>query len=371
MKTIRRLLYRDIGASILFVSLAFLSLFFFIDVVEALGRLGRPGYTLWGVTRKALLELPSHLYELLPITALIGTIYALAKLAQTSEFTILRTSGLGPLRALRLLGVMGAFLSLLTFSVGEFLVPASEHYAAMVMARIDGGLQLERNGTWLRERRSTPEGERQVSVNVGAAADGGQLLRVRLFEFDPDGRLLTRVQAAQGAVHPNGYWVFRDAQVAHWPAKAASGPQQQVVTAVHSSLAWPTTLTASVVAAAVLPLDTMGAVDLWRYSKHLNLQDQAAQRYEIRFWKKATYPFTCLVMIALALPFAYLHARAGGISLKVFGGILLGISFVLVNNVAAHLGLLRNWTPWMAASLPALTYLLISMATFTWLVRYR
>jgi lipopolysaccharide export system permease protein len=57
--------------------------------------------------------------------------------------------------------------------------------------------------------------------------------------------------------------------------------------------------------------------------------------------------------------------------LKVFGGILLGISFVLVNNVAAHLGLLRNWTPWMAASLPALTYLLISMATFTWLVRYR
>ena len=67
-------------------------------------------------------------------------------------------------------------------------------------------------------------------------------------------------------------------------------------------------------------------------------------------------------MVALALPFAYLHARAGGISFKVFGGIMLGISFVLLNNVAGHLGLLRDWTPWVAAATPSLLYLLLSMA---------
>ena len=76
-------------------------------------------------------------------------------------------------------------------------------------------------------------------------------------------------------------------------------------------------------------------------------------------------------MVALALPFGYLHARAGGVSYKVFGGILLGISFVLLNNVSGHLGLLRQWTPWMAAAAPGLFYLLLSMAAFAWLVRYR
>ena len=76
-------------------------------------------------------------------------------------------------------------------------------------------------------------------------------------------------------------------------------------------------------------------------------------------------------MMALALPFAYLHARGGGVSLKVFGGIMLGISFVLLNNVAGHLGVLRDWTPWVAAAAPGLLYLLLSMAAFTWLVRYR
>ena len=134
---------------------------------------------------------------------------------------------------------------------------------------------------------------------------------------------------------------------------------------------WPSSLSASVVAAAVLPVSTMSTVELWRYSAHLGDQEQASQSYEILFWKKALYPFACLVMVALALPFAYLHARAGGVSLKVFGGIMLGISFVLLNNVSGHLGMLRNWAPWVAASAPGLIYLRCRWRRSRWLVRYR
>jgi lipopolysaccharide export system permease protein len=66
-----------------------------------------------------------------------------------------------------------------------------------------------------------------------------------------------------------------------------------------------------------------------------------------------------------------MHGRSGGVNVKVFGGILLGISFVLLNNVSGHLGLLRNWTPWIAAGAPSVAYLLLSFAAFSWLVRYR
>jgi lipopolysaccharide export system permease protein len=96
-----------------------------------------------------------------------------------------------------------------------------------------------------------------------------------------------------------------------------------------------------------------------------------SQRHRIQFWKKALYPLACLVLTALALPFAYLHARAGGISLKVFGGIMLGISFVLLNNVAGHIGMLRGWTPWLVAAMPSTLFMLLSLAAFGWLVRYR
>ena len=107
MRTVRRLLYRDVVWSVVFVALAFLSLFFFIDFVDELDKVGRGGYTLGRAFARGLLALPGHFYDLFPIAVLIGTIYSMARLAQSSEFTILRTAGLGPGRALKLLALPG------------------------------------------------------------------------------------------------------------------------------------------------------------------------------------------------------------------------------------------------------------------------
>ena len=139
------------------------------------------------------------------------------------------------------------------------------------------------------------------------------------------------------------------------------------------TLRWPSTLERRRgLGGGAAAEDDVHASSCGATASHLSDQEQASQRHEIQFWKKALYPLACLVMIALALPFAYLHARAGGISLKVFGGIMLGISFVLLNNVAGHIGLLRDWTPWLVAAMPSmLFYLLLSLAAFGWLVRYR
>ena len=61
-------------------------------------------------------------------------------------------------------------------------------------------------------------------------------------------------------------------------------------------------------------------------------------------------------MVVLALPFAYLHFRSGGITSYVFGGVLIGISFFLLNNVFGYIGNLQNWRPWLTAAAPGLIY---------------
>ena len=102
MKTIRRLFYREMVLAILMVTLGFAALFFFFDFIEELQAVGRnsdSGYKIPQALAYVGLMVPSHLYELLPITVLIGTIFVMSRLAQSSEFTILRTSGLGPWRA--------------------------------------------------------------------------------------------------------------------------------------------------------------------------------------------------------------------------------------------------------------------------------
>jgi lipopolysaccharide export system permease protein len=369
VRTVRLLLYRDIAGSVGFVALAFLSLFFFIDIVDDLDQVGSRGRTIWDVVLAAAYALPNHFYELIPIALLIGCIYSLATLAQSSQFTILRTSGLGPGRALALLSVPAVIAGALTFAVGDFLAPVAERRAAAQKAHFAGGLQISGAGAWLRERRTTPEGDRQVSVSVQSVRADGSLQAVRIFVFDEDGALLERVQAQRAEVG-EGLWTLFDAQSARWP-RAREATARGIELQQHDELVWLSDLDTRVVAAAILPLRSMTTGELWRYTRHLAAQEQAAQQHEIRFWRKALYPLACFVMVALALPFAYLNARAGGVSLRVFGGIMLGIAFVLLNNLAGHLGLLRDWTPWVAAATPGIVFLLLSLAAFAWLVRYR
>ena len=368
MKTVRRLFYADIVSAVAFVALAFLVLSFFIDFIDQLASVGKAGYTIGHAMLYAALLLPGHFYEVSPIAVLIGTIYTLARLAQSSEYTILRTGGLGPGRALSLLASLGMMFGVLTFLVGDYLAPFSERQASHLQAAFKGGIDLGNAGAWLKDHAMTADGERSYSVNVGAAGPGQQLRDIRIFEFDPNGRLLRRIGAATAEVKANATWRLADVRITRWiGADANALVPEQVLTEYD----WPSSLTAAVVAAAVAPVNSMSTIDLARYIGHLADNEQAAQRHRIQFWKRALYPFACLVMVGLALPFAYMHARSGGVSLKVFGGIMLGISFVLLNNVAGHLGLLRNWTPWIVAAAPSALYLLLSFAAFSWLVRYR
>ncbi len=368
MRTVRRLFYADITSAVAFVAVAFLALFFFIDFVDELGSIGQRGYTALHAAIYSLLLAPGHFYELMPIAVLIGSIYALARLAQSSQYTILRTGGLGPGRALWLLTSLALVFGFVTFVCGDYLAPITERVASTLRAGFSGSLKLERSGAWIKEHAATPAGERSYSINVGSAEGGSTLRSVRIFEFDADGRLLTRTAAADASVAKNGVWTLRDVVVTRW---VESGTDSTVKQESLATLDWPSTLSPDVVAAAVLPVTTMSTLDLWRYIGHLSENEQASELQKIQFWKRALYPFACVVMVGLALPFAYVNARSGGMSLKVFVGIMLGVSFVLLNNVFRHLGMLGNWTPWIVAAAPGALYLALSLAAFSWLVRYR
>lgn len=373
MKTVRRLLFREIFASIVLVTLAFQALFSFIDFVEELGiQSGLLGPQAGGrmMARAALatvLHMPGHLYDLAPLSVLIGTIYALSRMAQASEFTVLRTGGLGPVRALGLLLVPGAMGVLITFALGEWVAPQMDHLVRQWTRQAEGNSPMRPVGLWLKDQGGSAMGADHSTLHVGSADAQGGLAQIRIFEFNKEARLLRRLEAKRATVDDQGVWRLVDLMVVDWPSLEAGTVRQQHLDA----LAWPSTLTAEVIQSAMAPVDKMATVDLWRYARHLSEQGQSSQTQDLQFWRRVFYPLSCLVMSALALPFAYLHARAGGVSLKVFGGVLLGISFVLLNNLAGHVGLLQQATPWLASAWPSGLYMALSLGAFAWLVRFR
>ncbi|QTN28737.1 LPS export ABC transporter permease LptG [Rhodoferax sp. AJA081-3] len=365
MKTIRRLLYGEVILAFLLVTLGFVALFYFFDFVEELQAVGKyrsTGYTVAQALLYVALLLPSHLYELLPITVLIGTIFVMARLAQSSEFTILRTSGLGPWRALRALLVLGLGFVVLTFAVGDYVAPMADKTAQLLKSRYQGKVTVGKTGAWLKERQAYSH----YAVNVGALAPDGSMRDVRIFEFDNQGILVSMTEGQTARFGRDDSWLLANAE--HTEFTNADTNASKVDRKALESFRWPTQISGEMVATAVLRPERMGTLDLFHYMRHLDANGQAAQKYEIQFWKKVFYPLSCLVMVVLALPFAYLHFRSGSVATYVFGGVMAGISFVLLNNVLGDLGALRGWWPWITAALPGLIYSILSLTAFSWLV---
>ncbi|MDP5008918.1 MAG: LptF/LptG family permease, partial [Glaciimonas sp.] len=75
MKVLQRYFTTEIVRSVIFTLIAFLALFAFFDVLNELKSVGRGGYKLQHAIGFVMLGLPSYAYELMPIAALIGTIY--------------------------------------------------------------------------------------------------------------------------------------------------------------------------------------------------------------------------------------------------------------------------------------------------------
>jgi lipopolysaccharide export system permease protein len=377
MKTIRRLIYREVLTSIALVAMGFLALFFFFDLVDELQYLGKNNGLAGDSTyqiRHALLYvtllIPNHLYELLPISVLIGSIFVMARLAQSSEYTILRTSGLGPWRALKLLLWLGAIFVALSFVVGDYISPASERAAQLLKARYQSKITVGQTGAWLKEKQASSS----FIVNVSELSPDNEMHGVRIFEFDSKGLIVSTTEAPKAAFSSGTAWLLSNAMRTEFAVSSGANavPEQaRVNRTTVASFRWPTEISTEMVSVALLRPDGMATIDLFNYIRHLEANGQTSQRYEIEFWRKVFYPLSCLVMVMLALPFAYLHFRSGGITAYVFAGVMIGISFFLLNNVFGYIGNLRNWQPWLAAATPGLIYMAISMGAFGWLVLRR
>ena len=78
MRTLTRYVGRDVLFATLTIFAALLSLFAFFDLINELSDVGKDGYTISSAMLYVALHLPSRIYELFPVAALIGTLFAIA-----------------------------------------------------------------------------------------------------------------------------------------------------------------------------------------------------------------------------------------------------------------------------------------------------
>ena len=354
--TLERYLARQIYGAVGFVLAGFLALFAFFDLVGELRDLGTGEYGLRQIAAFVLLTVPSHAYELAPVVVLIGTLYVLAHLASNFEYTVMRGAGLSPGRAGALLARIGLGFVVATFVLGEWIVPSTEQAAQQVRMRALSsviGRDL-RSGLWFKDEGSF--------INVQEARSANVLSGIFIYEFDAALRLRQVSAAERGEYRGDGLWQLSGVSQTRFTAE---GPRTTNV----GTAEWRSAVSPDLLNVLIVVPERMSAWKLYRYMQHLEANRQKTERYEIAMWKKLFYPLATLVMMALALPFAYLHARSGMVGIKVFLGIMLGIFFHMLNSLFSHLGLLQNWPPVAAAALPSAAFFLAGLTMMWWVER--
>ncbi len=391
MKILQRYFAVTISQAVLFVLVAFLGLNALLDLKSELLDVGKGSYTIGHAFLYVLMLLPGHVYEVMPVAALIGTIYAMAQFAASSEFTIMRASSMSTTMAVWMLARIATIFVVITFVFGELITPRVAPLAEKLKLSAKGTTVSRefRSGLWTKDivhsngMTGAIIGSR--FFNVREVRNDGQLVDVKLYEFDNDFRLRSLTTATTAAYTGNSTWrlanvtqtLFSNSRILPKPGEPRPpemhyfGQETSVVeTRKLASVDLVTEITPKILSVSSSDPDRMSANELAVYTRHLADNKQETNSFKIAFWKKLIDPLAIFVLMALALPFAYLHTRSGGVSLKIFIGIMIGVSFMLVNTLFSHLGLLSTWPAFFTAIAPSLLFLLLALGALWWVERH-
>ena len=370
-----RYLARQIYSAFGFILFALVALFLFFDILGELGSV-KGQYTLPLALLHVLLKAPSRISEIIPIAGLIGSIYVFAMLASQSEFTILRIAGLDMRKGLITLAKISLPLIIFTLVMSEWLGPYTESLSDRIRMKALGSSYNSqfKTGVWVKDRLRDADGIGPVRpgvryVNVGKIGQDNEIQNIRMYEFDDAYRLLSIRSAVSGRFDEAGTWVLDDVTETRFKETKQTDPLNPVYSAqtfTQPNVSLDSEVTPDILSVLLVSPEKMSIFSLGSFISHLLDNKQDAQRHSIAFWKKVIYPFTIFVMLTLALPFAYLKVRAGSVGIKVFGGIMLGMSFQLLNSLFSNIGLLGAWPTLITALTPPMLYFILAIVALRW-----
>ncbi|MDR1890531.1 MAG: LPS export ABC transporter permease LptG [Zoogloeaceae bacterium] len=362
-------LARELYFSIFLVLLALLALYAFFDTIESLKDVGRGQFGINHAFWYVGLRLPGRIYELMPIAVLIGALYALSNFARHSEITVLRASGMSTGAFLLILFKVAGVFALVALLLGETLVPVAERTAQELRVKAIHNVVAREftSGIWVKDGHTF--------VNIRSATPDARLEGVRIYQFDERNLLRYVLDAGAGEfLGDSGEWrltgVIRTVLGEHG-ADALENVRDAPGAWVEreAETRWTSALSPEIISVLMVAPERMSLFSLVTYLRHLSSNNQNTGRYEIALWKKFFYPAAALVMMALALPFGYAHSRMGGVSLQIFGGIMVGVVFYMLNALFSSLGVLRDWPPFASAIAPPALFLLAATGMLWWVER--
>ena len=318
-----------------------------------------------------LVQLPEMLvFPLLPVVLLLALLYALTNHARYQELTAMRAAGISLWRlALPYLGA-GLLLSLAAFVMNELWAPQSAEAAQRILTRHVTPQTPLPQRQWEHKVFFTNErGHRDWKI------DDYNLLTCEMVRPFVDWKLADgthRVIEAEGGTRSNGVWLFTNAVVTMTRGDVAVGSYETNVLMLAELSETPEEIRLEIKANKIGGFRTVQKArlserEIVEYRKLHSEDSPRSAMLETQLQGHYAMPWTCLVVVLVALPFGAASGRR-----NVYVGVAssLGICFAyfISQQVAVALGSRGALPPALAGWAPNCLFCL-GGAWLTWCVR--
>ncbi|EKF74123.1 hypothetical protein A11A3_09902 [Alcanivorax hongdengensis A-11-3] len=337
MRLLKKYFWRAVIMPTLIILLVIVGLdclFGFVYELEFL----RGDYQAWQALQFILTTTPRRIHEYMPMAILLGTLIGLGLLANSGELSVIRASGVSTLRISWMVLRPVLLLMILSFPIGEYLVPYSEQVAQSNRSLAEGGGEALRSkyGYWHRE------GDEFIHIN--AVQPNGVLYGLTRYHFDQDQKL-TETQFVNRAIYQGDYWSLEGVQ-------GTRLREDHVSTYHHDTGKWVTKLTPQLLSIVVLKPDYLAMSKLLEYTRYLKRQGLEIADYMLSFWQKLFMPLATIGMVLIAISFVFGPLREVTMGLRLTAGIVAGLVFHYGQQFFGHLSLVFHTDPLAAAAVP-------------------
>ena len=331
-------------ALVLVVLLALAALFEFIAELEDV----QNSYQAPQAVLYAILRLPILGFEMMPVSALIGSLLGLGALAANSEIIVMRSAGLSVAKLSQMVAQTGFVMLLFTAVLGEFIGPPLDYYARDMRTEKRLGQEEERlgNATWVRDGSNYLHLER-----VNSEFEFGSLY---VYRFDEANRLASIAKAENAGIDDDDNWrlenfretKFRDDGVQVVESSLTVESFDVNAELLGNALAKPTSLT------------MRGLLSYIDYQKRNALD---ASLFETELWYRVARTLSVMIMPILALAFVFGSLRAGGTGARLLTGVVIGLAYYLASEMLANSGQVFDLDPALVSWLPTIALMAITV----------
>ena len=336
----------------LLMLLILLTLFHLFTFSDQLVFIGKGTYNLQDLFLYLALTTPRMIYELMPSSALLGSLFVVGAMANHREIVAMRAIGLSTLWVIRTIMLAGLVLVVISVLIGEYIAPDSERTAQVLrnttQNETDGVIMHSQYGMWLRE------GDR--FINVRKILDDGALADVRIYDVNNQNKLQRITHADHARFLGNNHWRLDGVK------QSEIGADYEKINALTvDSQTWESSIDADLLKVTVVDSDNLSLYDLYMYIDFLKSNNQKSQIYELAFWSRLINPFVTFVMLMVSAPFVIGIGRGTNTGGRIMLGVVIGMLFNIFDKIAGHMGLVYGLDPTLVAIAPSLLMCLGAM----------